>query len=525
MFDLLIRNGRIVDGTGNPWYRADVGIRGERIAAIGHLAGAEAGHVIDAQGQVVCPGFVDPHSHSDLYLLAHPHHEPKIRQGVTTEVLGQDGISYAPVSDEGMAYWRDYWRAVDGRPELDWGWRGVGEFLACFDQRVSPNVAYLVPHGTVRYEVLGLADRPPTKGELAHMEELVAQGMEEGAVGLSTGLTYLPAFYSTTEELVACCRAVARYGGVYVTHLRDYGEHIAEAIEEALTIGRETGVPVHISHFNGRAEECLPLMDRARAEGLDVTFENYPYLAGCTLLSHFLPRWAQAGGIPDTVARLRDPAVRERIQRKMAGTHEGQWQNYLICAVGTEANQCYEGLLLPEAAEVAGKGVVDFICDLIVEERLAVTVVQYHVHRTEEDLRAMTRHPAHMVCTDAIFLGSHPHPRGYGTYPRYLGHYVREEGVLTLEECIRKMTSLPAHRFGLWDRGLLSEGCFADLVIFDPDAVQDTATFESPCQYPLGIDTVIVNGQVVLDNGQHTGATPGRGLKRGMSYTESVFAR
>ncbi len=501
-----------MDGTGNPWYRADVGIRGERIAAIDHLAGAETGRVVDASERVICPGFVDPHSHSDLYLLEHPQHEPKIRQGVTTEVLGQDGISYAPVSEEGLAYWREYWRAVDGRPDLDWDWRGVGEFLARFDRRVSPNVVYLVPHGTVRHAVMGLADRPPTEQELARMGELVAQSMDEGAVGLSTGLTYLPAFYSTTEELIACCRVVARYGGVYVTHLRDYGEHISEAIEEALVIGREAGVPVHISHLNGRAEECLPLIDRARAEGLDVTFENYPYLAGCTLLSHFLPRWSQAGGILGTMARLRDPGVRKRIQREMAGTHLGQWRDYTICAVASEGHRVYEGFSIPEAADAAGKEVVDFVCDLIIRERLAVTVVQQHTHRTEADLRAMTRHPAHMVCTDAILLGSHPHPRGYGTYPRYLGHYVREEGVLSLEECVRKMTSLPARRFGLRSRGLLCEGFFADLVIFDPETVRDMATFEDPRQYPLGIETVIVNGQVVLDNGQHTGATPGQAL-------------
>ena len=512
MFDLLILNGRIVDGTGNPWFRADVGITGEHITSIGHLAGAEAARVIDAHGRVVCPGFVDPHSHSDLYLLAHPQHEPKVRQGVTTEVLGQDGISYAPVSDRGLAYWREYWRAVDGRPDLDWDWRGVGEFLVRFDRKVVPNVAYLVPHGTLRHEVLGLADRTPTEPELVRMQELVEQGMEEGAMGLSTGLTYLPAFYSKTEELIACCRVIARYGGVYVTHLRDYGDHISEAIEEAVVIGHEAGVPVHISHFNGRAQECLPLIDRARGKGLDVTFENYPYLAGCTLLSHFLPRWAQAGGIPDTVARLGDPAVRHRIQEEMSSSHEGQWQDYRICAVVTKANQRYEGLSLPRAAENAGRDVIDLVCDLIVEERLGVTVVQRHARRSEEDLQAMMQHPAHMVCTDAILLGSHPHPRGYGTYPRYLAHYVRDEKVLTLEECIRKMTSLPARRFGLWDRGLLSEGFFADLVIFDPDTVQDTATFDNPRQHPLGIDTVIVNGQVVLAERRLTGVTPGWAL-------------
>jgi N-acyl-D-amino-acid deacylase len=513
MFDLLIHNGRIMDGTGNPWYRADVGIRGERIAAIGSLGGSEALQAIDAHGQIVCPGFVDPHSHSDLYLLAHPRHEPKMLQGVTTEVLGQDGISYAPVSDAGLTHWRDYWMAVDGRPDLEWGWRSVADFLARFDRAVSPNVAYLVPHGTVRHEVMGLADRPLTDVELRRMEELIAQGMEEGAMGLSTGLTYLPAFYSTTEELVACCQVVARYGGVYVTHLRDYGDHISGAVEEALTIGRRTGVPVHISHFNGRAEECLPLIDRARSEGLDVTFENYPYLAGCTLLSHFLPRWAQAGGIPGTVTRLRDTAARKRIQEEMAGTHEGQWQNYTICAVGTEGNQCYEGLTLSKAAEATGGEVVDFICDLIIHERLAVTVVQHHANRTEGDLRSMMKHRAHMVCTDAILLGSYPHPRGYGTYPRYLGHYVRDEGVLTLEECVRKMTSLPARRFGLGDRGVLCEGLCADVVIFDPDNVRDIATFDDPCRYPVGIETVIVNGEVVVHDGQHTGATPGRALR------------
>jgi N-acyl-D-amino-acid deacylase len=512
MLDLLIRNGRVVDGTGNPWFRADVAVQDGRILAIGHLADAEAVRVLDAAGRIVCPGFVDPHSHSDVLLLSQPRHEPKIRQGVTTEVLGQDGISYAPVSDQGLAYWREYWRAVNGQPALEWDWRGVGEFLARFDGRVSANVAYLAPHGTIRYEVLGLDERPPTESELERMRRLVAQAMEEGAVGLSSGLTYLPAFYSTTGELIACCEVVARYGGVYVTHLRDYGEHIAEAIEEALAIGREAGVPVHISHFNGRAAQCLPLIDEARRSGLDVTFENYPYLAGCTLLSHFLPDWAQAGGIPDTVARLRDPAVRARIQREMAGSHEGQWDHYQICAVGTEANEHYEGLSLPQAAEAAGKDVIDLICDLTVEERLAVTVVQHHSNRTESDLRAMMQHPAHMVCTDAILLGSHPHPRGYGTYPRYLGRYVREEGVLTLEQCVRKMTSLPARRFGLMGRGLLAEGFAADLVIFDPRTVRDRATFDDPRQFPEGIDTVIVNGRVVVDEGQHTGATPGRTL-------------
>jgi len=515
MLELLIRGGRLVDGTGNPWYRGDIGIQGGRIAAIGQLAAASAVRTIDAAGLVVSPGFIDVHCHSEMPLLANPCHEARLRQGITTELLGQDGISYAPVSLANRDFWAWYMTGLDGPVPVPWEWSSVGEFLARYHQRVAGNVAYLMPHGNVRYEVMGSAQRPATAGELRRMQALVAEGMAQGAAGLSTGLIYEPCVYANTDELIALCAPVAEAGGVFVTHMRDYLARIVPALEETFAIARAAHVPAHISHFNTTADVGLPLVDRARQEGLEITFDVYPYRAGCTILASQLPSWVQAGGCAQTLARLHAPETRTQLRPALEadGAALDKWQHYTIAAVTQPQNRCYEGLSLPVAAERAGKSLTDFVVDLLAEERLAVTIIARQTHRSEADLIAALRHPCAMFCTDGILLGGAPHPRGYGTYPRILGRYVREQRVLSLEEAIRKMTSLPAQHIGLPDRGLLRPGFAADIVCFDPETVLDRATYEQGNLPPVGIPYVIVNGVVVIDSERHTGALPGQALR------------
>lgn len=517
MFDLLILGGRIIDGSGNPWYQADVGIRGDTIVAIGNLSGAKASRTIDARGLVVCPGFVDMHSHSDVIWLAQPDALGKVRQGVTTELIGQDGISYAPVSPKNMPFWREYLAGIDGDFDLDWNWSTVGEFLDRFDRQVSVNIAYLIPHGAVRMEVLGLEKRQATPEELAQMAGLVEQGMREGAFGLSTGLFYIPAIYANTDELIALCRPVGKYHGLYVTHMRDYVEHIGEAFEETCIVSQQSGARAHISHFNTTREKGFALIESARRRGVDVTYDSYPYLAGCTLLGCVLPLWVQEGTVAEAVERMRIPENRARLTAELAagaGVARGM-ENVYLAGVSQASNKRYEGLNVLQAAQLAGKPVGEFLGDLLVEERFAVPVVCRHTFRTEEDMVALLQRREQIVGSDGVMLGGHPHPRGYGAFARILGVYVREKKVLELEEAIRKMTWAAAGRIGLKDRGLLLEGWKADITCFDPDTVIDRATYEQGNLPPDGIPYVIVNGQVVIDEGQHTGAHPGRALRRG----------
>jgi len=511
-YDLVIAGGRIVDGTGRPAYQGDVAIRDGRIAGVGQLDPRPARRAIRVDGCVVCPGFVDVHTHSDLFLFSNPRHEPKVRQGVTTEILGQDGMSFVPASPSTQQIIHEQLAAIDGDLDADWHCFTVAEYLRFLDGHTSINVAYLVPHMTVRVEVMGLATRPASAGEIARMQQLVAQGMAEGAVGLSTGLNYWPANYATTDELVALCRPVADYHGLYVTHLRDYRDRIVAALEEAIYIGEQVGIPVHISHLNHRADVVTPPLDSGLARGVHVTFDLYPYLAGCTVLHQALPAWARVGSVADTAALLRQPSTRERLTAEFAAAGQ-DWKNYQISSVRTPANKRYEGKRLPEAATLAGKSLPEFIIDLLVEEDLHVVVIMFHTHRTDEDIRGLMRHSAQIFGSDSILLGGYPHPRAYGTFPRTLGTYVRDQHVLTLEEAIRKMTYMPARRFGLLDRGLLQPGLAADVVVFNPDTIADKATYEHPRHFPAGIEYVVVNGKLVVEASQHTGKTPGQALR------------
>lgn len=529
MLDVLIRGGKLIDGTGNPWLRADVGIADGRVVALGELSGQAARRAIDADGLCVSPGFVDMHTHSDLQLMAQPTWEVKVAQGVTLEVLGQDGLGLAPVTAESAAVLRQQLKGWNGDPPgVDWNWRSTAEYLERFDGRVSPNVAVLVGHGTVRLSAMGMERRAPTPTEMAAMQRLVAEAMGGGAVGLSAGLTYAPAMFSTDDELVALCRVVRPFAGYYQPHHRNYGVHALEAYAASIAIGREAGVPVHLTHANlgyevnrGRAPELLAMVDAARAEGVDVTMDSYPYLAGNTYLHAYLPSWVHEGGNRSIMARLADPAQRSRIRKEMEltgsdGAHGVpiDWAKVVLTNAGRPENRGYVGKSIADAAASAN-GSPDpfsFYCDLLLAEELGVGSLSFTGN--EENVRATMQHPAHMAGSDGIVVGDRPHPRAWGTFVRYLAVYVRELGLVRLEDMVRKMTSQPAQRLGLFDRGVLRPGAAADVVCFDADRVRDTATYESPRQAPDGVPYVLVNGELVIDGGRHTGATPGRALRR-----------
>ena len=520
MRDLVIRDAAIVDGTGAPPYRGDLAVDGSRIAAVGRVE--ESGRrELDAGGRVVCPGFIDVHTHSDLMLLAEPAHEPKVRQGVTTDLLGLDGVGYAPLPAEHQERFRRYFAAVNGDPPVDGDWASVAGWLASFDRKVAINVAHHVPHGCVRAAVLGWEDRRATPEELRRMQDITHAAFEDGAVALSTGLDYSPCAFGDTDELVALCEVAGKFNAPYATHMRYVlGPH--EAVRETMTIGRRAGCPVHISHFNcfGRSWWVnLGEADRGIRAGVSVTFDTYSYPAGSTLLGFYFPDWAMVGGIEALLERLEDAETRSRMIRDMragADIRRPDWSLLQLSCVTSERNRGLEGMRLDVAARSRGVEPEVFALDLVREERGVVGLINFN-DATDDDWEMLMCHPSHMCSTDAILTGGMPHPRTYGTYPRYLRRYVRERQTLPLEAMIRRMTGLPAERFGLVDRGLLRPGLAADLVLFDPDSVADRATFEQPKRFPVGIDAVIVNGTFVIDDGRHTGALPGRSLRRGKS--------
>jgi N-acyl-D-amino-acid deacylase len=525
MLDLLIAGGLIVDGSGNPGYHGAVGVEGERLRILrGALDGVAAHRTIDATGRVVCPGFIDMHAHSGLVLLAEPRHEPKVRQGVTTEVIGIDGCSYAPFHHhEDLERFVELNAGLDGCPPLPGRWATVEQYLELFTHRVAVNVVYLVGNSPLRVCALGWDDRRPTAAELADQRALLRTAMEEGAWGVSTGLDYPPGSYADTAELVALSQEAARLGGIYHTHVRyGLGDRFLDPFREALEIGRRSGIATHITHFYqrttapGGAARLLALVEDAREAGQDVTFDGYPYAFSSTRLNIVIPQWAFDGGPERLRANLAAPEARARMKREMA-PRAASWHEMWVTHFKRPEHHRFEGRSVAEVAELLGVDEVDAICDLLLREDQQVSFVSAGANLAT--LPRFVTHPLYMVGSDAVLIGDYPSPRTYGTFPLILGEYVREERRLTLPDAVRKMTSFPAQRIGLPDRGLLRDGFKADVVVFDPRTVKAPATRREPKQFPVGIDTVVVNGRVVVDQGRHTGVLAGRALRRGRAAT------
>ncbi|MFJ9678485.1 amidohydrolase family protein [Streptomyces sp. NPDC101194] len=536
--DLVIRNALVVDGTGTPARRADVAVDGGRIAEIHpeHAPGPRptARRTLDADGLALSPGFVDMHAHSDLALLRDPDHSAKAAQGVTLEVLGQDGLSYAPVDDRTLTAVR---RAITGwnggAPEdtdLDFDWRTVGEYLDRLDRNfdgrgIAVNAAYLVPQGTVRMYAMGWEDRPATEAELTRMRELVAQGMADGAVGMSSGLTYTPGMYADDAELTELCRVVAGHGGYYCPHHRSYGAGALDAYAEMVRLTRNAGCALHLAHATmnfgvneGRAPDLLALLDDALDAGADISLDTYPYTPGCTTLVAMLPSWASEGGPDAVLARLADDATAERIRHHLEvlgsdGCHGVpiEWDTIEISGVGVPGLADHVGRTVAESARLRGEAPWVTARRLLVDDRLGSTILQHVGH--EENVRQIMRHRVHTGGSDGILQGDKPHPRAYGTFPQYLGRYVRELGILSLEECVAHLTSRPAKRLRLADRGYVREGYRADLVLFDPETVAAGSTFEQPRTLPVGIPHVLIDGRFVIEDGRRTQVLAGRAVR------------
>ncbi|MCS7364361.1 MAG: D-aminoacylase [archaeon GB-1867-035] len=522
--DTLIIKGKIVDGTGNPWFKADIGIKNGKIVLIGKKLKQDAEQIISADGLIVCPGFIDIHSHSDYTLLVNPKAESKIRQGVTTEVIGNCGSSAAPLIGE----MKERASKISERYGLKIDWTYMNEYLNRLEENgVAVNVATYVGFANIRIAVLGYENRKPTKNELEEMKSLAARSIDEGAIGLSTGLRYDPQSYAETEEVIEIAKTVAERGGIYASHIRDEGDRgkVVEAIKEAIEIGEKAKIPVEISHLKILAkplwDKCdliIQLIEEARERGIEVTADQYPYPASGTSLLAWIPKWAHAGGRDKLLERLKNRETREKIKEELARVMEirGGAERALISRF--DADPSLEGLTVKQVAEKWNETVEETAMKLVeiaVERNSSLGIVNFN--QSEENIVKIIKRPWVMIGTDGYALAPYgvlgkgvPHPRSYGTYPRVLAKYVREEKVLTLEEAIRKMTSLPARKIGVLDRGIIRPGFWADLVIFDPKEIKDKATYTNPMQYPKGIHFVIVNGEIVIEEGEHTGKLPGK---------------
>ena len=541
MFDLLVKNGLVIDGRGNPWFKADVGISNGKIASINRHIKAKAERVLDVKGLTISPGFIDIHSHSDLTLLINPRAESKIRQGVTTEVVGNCGLSAAPASSKTLRLLKEQWGFEAG--EVKWNWKTFGEYLSQLEKAVSVNVASLVGHGTVRTAVIGVDDRRPTQREMERMKTLVAESMEDGAFGLSSGLVYLPGCFAETSELIELCKVVSNYDGLYTSHTRGEREMIVDSLKEAIEIGEQADVPVEVSHncpkYGGqeKLKEMFEIYEKARTRGVDATMDNDAHTDFNPYLSQVLPQWAQAGGNEKTAERLRSSQSREKIRKEILEDKHpgpgyvgllkhGRWDRIFL--FHCRKNRDLIGRSIKEIAKMKKADPFDVYFDLIVEEKGDVSALFYYIE--EEDIRTLLKHHLMMICTDGSASATYGvlkniegySPCSYGEYPYILERYVREEGILSLHEAIRKMTSFPAQRIGLKDRGSLMEGMWADMVIFNSVTVKDKATDRFPYSFPLrnyphkypeGIEYVIVNGQIVVQKGRHTGALPGKVLR------------
>lgn len=523
--ELILKNGLIIDGTGRPGFDGDVAIRRDWILSIdapGALRGAA--NELDCGGMVIAPGFIDTHSHSDLRVLSEPELPMKVRQGITLEVFGQDGISVAPIRKADRPQMERSLAGLLGRLDREWDWESVGEYLAAVERaKPSLDCSYLIPHGAVRLNAMGMEDRRPTPSEIGDMQELIRRSMREGALGMSTGLIYPPCCFADTAELIDLCKAVAEFDGVFVAHMRSESDYLEDAVAEMIEIGKHSGVRVHISHFKVAGRENWPVIDGvlemvriARAEGMRLTADQYPYIAGSTMLGAILPPWAHAGGVESTLERLSSADQRGRMRDAMLDRSRSEWDNFwkwsgpegiIVSDVPSGRHLAVVGKSLAEAAAIAkndSQGVseemaVEFAFDLLAEERMGVGMISFS--QSEDVVQKIIREPYVNACTDGL-LGGKPHPRAYGTYPRILGRYVRELNVLTLEDAVRKVSRLAAETFRLERYGVIEEGAKANIVVFDPRRVIDRATFEDSKQFPEGIEHVIVEGQAVVEYGE-----------------------
>ena len=529
-YDTVVRNGRIIDGTGSPWYSGDIGIRDGRIAAIGNLTNAPAHKTIDAHGMVVVPGFIDMLGQSELTILVNPHLPSKIYQGITTEIT-VEGNSVAPVTDAMLQGDQLTFEHYGIKPD----WHTLREYFAHLErQGIGINLATYVGATQVRRVVIGDDNRAPTAAELDRMRALVREAMQDGAVGLSTSLQYAPAPYATTEELIALAAESAKFGGIYATHMRSEANAISAALDETIRIGREARIPVEIWHLKvagkanwGRMPEVIARIEAARRAGVDITADTYAYPAGFNTFSAIIPPWAHDGGDEKLIQRLKDPATRARIRRELedpSGQWENEWQEItgpegiLIGAVQNPKLLPLQGKTIAQIAQIWHKDPIDTVFDLLIEDAAFTSVAIFMM--SEPDIALALQRPWVSICNDSegtapdgILGNEHPHPRAYGTFPHILRKYVREEHKLSLEDAVRKFSALAAQRMRLTDRGVLKAGMWADVVVFDPDAVRDIATFDNPNQLSEGMRYVLVNGVAVIDDGKMTKALPGKVLR------------
>lgn len=546
MHSLLIKNAKIVDGTGNPWFYADLAIKEERISRVSYIPGREAEKTIEAKGLIVCPGFIDQHSHADLVLASAQQLkclEGRIRQGITTEILGNCGISVAPVSQESKGLMKAFmeWMAPE---DLPWNWGTMADYTSVLESKGVPvNVATLTGHGTTRAISMGFRSGRPSSGELEVMKKHLAQTLEQGSFGMSMGLIYAPGMYADTRELIEMAKVVKEYDGLVTSHVRGSSETNLFAERELIRIGEESGCRVHRSHNEAVGREhwdkirkSLQMEEEARKRGIDIAYDMFPYPAAMTMMVAIYPPWALEGGWSQFVKRVEHPDTRKQMEEDVEEMvpgwptwREGSWPHNIVGATGwkniyigyvsSEKNKQYEGLNLEELGERLGRSPFDAITDLLIEEQGAISQLIFGVsgdRETDAPLRQLITHRLGGFSTDAIDIGRGiPHPAAYGTYPKILGKYVREEKLLPLEEAVRKMTSFPANRLKLKERGLIREGFFADLVIIDEERIIDRATYEKPRQFPEGIEYVIVNGQILVEKGSVHDIKPGKVLRRG----------
>jgi len=533
MGSILLKNGIIIDGSAKTRFKGDIAIKDEKIFAIGNIQDKKFNNIIfeniiDLEGKVVSPGFIDTHSHSDLKILSDPYLEPKIRQGITSEILGQDGLSVAPLPFKYIDIWKDYLAGLDGVADdkLDWQWKTSSGYLKRLEsQGIGPNIAYLLPHGNIRLEGMGLDNRKADNYEMNKMKEITRRALEAGVAGISSGLIFMPCAFAETEELIELCKVVAEYDKIFVVHQRSEADAIIESMKEIIKVAKESGVKIHFSHFKvcgkrnwNKINEIEELLNEAQSERIKVSFDQYPYVSGSTMLGVILPPWAHEGGTEKLLFRLKDKEIRKKIINDIKNGIPG-WDNFIefagfdgiyITSLKTEKNKELIGKNLLEISKLKGKNPYNSTLDLLLEEENGVSMYDYY-GKEEHIIRFMQR-PEQNFCTDGLLQGK-PHPRVYGAFPRVLGKYVREESALSLEEAIYKMTFKAAKLFNLKDRGILKEGKKADIVIFDANKIIDKSTFINPRRFPIGIEKVMINGEIILDTGNRTNKLSGDVLR------------